>query len=83
MYGGMGREWRSDQDRASEALRMRKLAATDRPDLPSRSHSFTLDRYQVLKADIAYRVRELIRQTCMAYDVHILKGHVSKDHVHL
>jgi putative transposase len=40
-------------------------------------------RYHVLKGEIAYRVRELIRQTCLAYDVHILKGHVSKDHIHL
>ncbi len=40
-------------------------------------------RYQVLVGDVAYRVRELIRQTCLAYDVKIIKGHVSKDHVHL
>ena len=29
------------------------------------------------------RVRELIRQTCASLDVYIVKGHVSKDHVHL
>jgi putative transposase len=32
---------------------------------------------------IAERVRELIRQICRENDVEILKGHVSKDHVHL
>jgi len=32
---------------------------------------------------IAERVRELIRQICKENDVEIIKGHVSKDHVHL
>ncbi len=40
-------------------------------------------RYQVLRGDVALRVRELVRQTCEAFEVKILKGVVSKDHVHL
>ena len=40
-------------------------------------------RYQVLKGDIALKVRDLIRQTCQAFEIEILKGVVSKDHVHL
>ena len=28
-------------------------------------------------------MRDLIREICGGLDVHILKGHVSKDHVHL
>lgn len=40
-------------------------------------------RYPVLKGDIALRVRELIRQTCEAFEIEILKGVVSKDHIHL
>ncbi len=32
---------------------------------------------------VGERVRELIRQICKGHDVEILKGHVSKDHVHL
>ena len=40
-------------------------------------------RYQVLKGDVGLRTRELIRQTCLAYEVKILKGHVGKDHVHV
>jgi putative transposase len=32
---------------------------------------------------IAKRVRELIREICLANEVQIIKGHVSKDHVHL
>ena len=40
-------------------------------------------RYQVLKGDIQKRCRELIIQICDAEDVRILKGVVSKDHVHM
>ena len=40
-------------------------------------------RYQVLKGDVGLKVRELIRQTCEAFEIEILKGAVSKDHVHL
>ena len=40
-------------------------------------------RYQVLKGDVALRVRELVRQTCEIFEIKILKGVVSKDHVHL
>jgi putative transposase len=40
-------------------------------------------RYQVLKGDIQKRCRELIIQICDAEDVKILKGAVSKDHVHM
>lgn len=39
-------------------------------------------RYQVLKGDVALRVRELVRQTCEAFEIRILRGVVSKDHVH-
>ena len=40
-------------------------------------------RYQVLKGDIALRLRELIRQTCTMLDIEILRGVVSKDHIHV
>lgn len=40
-------------------------------------------RYKVMRGEVAERARELIRQSCMARDIKILKGHVSKDHVHL
>ena len=32
---------------------------------------------------VAQRVRELIRGICKEHEVEIIKGHVSKDHVHL
>jgi putative transposase len=40
-------------------------------------------RKPVLRAAIAERVRDLIREICKARDVEILKGHVSADHVHI
>ena len=40
-------------------------------------------RYQVLKGDIGLRARELIRETCNAFEREIIKGVISKDHVHL
>ena len=32
---------------------------------------------------VAERVRELIRGICKEHDVEIIKGHISKDHVHM
>ena len=38
-------------------------------------------RYQILKGDVGLKIRELIRQTCEVFEIEILKGVVSKDHV--
>ena len=40
-------------------------------------------RKAVLRGEIGLRLRELIRQTCEAQEVYIVKGHVAVDHVHL
>ena len=40
-------------------------------------------RRPVLRGAVGLRTRELIRQTCAALDVEIIKGHVGVDHVHL
>ena len=40
-------------------------------------------RYQVLTGEVQKRCRELIIQDCAALDVGILKGVVSKDHIHM
>lgn len=40
-------------------------------------------RYAVLTGEIGMRARDLIRQVCDAQDVRIIKGVVSRDHVHL
>jgi putative transposase len=40
-------------------------------------------RYHVLVGDVKVRCRELLLQICEAEDIVILKGAVSKDHVHM
>ena len=40
-------------------------------------------RYKVLSGEIAERVRELVRETCEAFEFRIVKGVVSKDHGHI
>ena len=40
-------------------------------------------RYKVLEGDIQIRCRELLIQICESEDVEILKGVVSRDHVHM
>ena len=40
-------------------------------------------RYKVLTGALAERVRDLVRETCEAFEIRIIKGVVSKDHVHI
>lgn len=40
-------------------------------------------RKKVLSGKIAERIREIIREICLSNDVIIVKGDISKDHVHL
>ena len=40
-------------------------------------------RRKVLVGEIAVRVRELVRETCEAFEIRIVKGVVSQDHVHI
>lgn len=40
-------------------------------------------RHKVLVGEVALRVRELVRQTCDAFEIEVLSGVVSKDPVHL
>ncbi len=43
----------------------------------------TKNRKKVLVGVIGERIRELLRGICKENDVEIIKGHVSRDHVHL
>ena len=40
-------------------------------------------RYKALTKDVGLRVRDIIRQVCDKHDIEIIKGRVSKNHVHL
>ncbi len=40
-------------------------------------------RRAVLRGDVGRKVREIVHEICRAHEVEIVKGHVSKDHVHL
>ena len=40
-------------------------------------------RKPILSGVVGSRVRTLVRQICAEHEVEILKGHVSRDHVHL
>lgn len=40
-------------------------------------------RKPVLFGNVATRFRDLTREICKSLDVEIMKGHISKDHVHI
>lgn len=40
-------------------------------------------RYGVLRGQVGLRCRELIRQTCEAFDIKILRGVIARDHIHI
>ena len=40
-------------------------------------------RYKVLRGDIQVRCKELLKQVCEGYEIEILKGVVSSDHIHM
>jgi REP element-mobilizing transposase RayT len=40
-------------------------------------------QYQILKGDVGLKIRELIRQTCEAFEIEIIKRGMSRDPVHL
>lgn len=43
----------------------------------------TNHRYKILRGRVAERARELIRQSCNARDVVIVRGAISPDHIHM
>ena len=40
-------------------------------------------RKPLLYGQVAIRLREVIREICRTYEIEILQGHVSRDHVHI
>jgi len=60
-----------------------KSGSHTRHDLKAHVVWITKYRRPVLTGEVALRVRQLVREVCATEEVEILKGHVSKDHVHL
>lgn len=48
-------------------------------------HLIWITKYRkpVLTGKIGTRVRDLIREICAVHNIQIIKGHVSKDHIHI
>lgn len=40
-------------------------------------------RKRVLSKEVGGKLREILRQTCLSLDVVLVKGHISRDHVHM
>ena len=40
-------------------------------------------RYKILRGEVGQRLRDFVRQTCSVHEIEILRGVVSKDHVHI
>ena len=64
---------------------MQNYRKTSHTTYDCRYHIVWITKYRkkVMSGVVAERVRELVRQICKENDVEIIKGHVSKDHVHL
>ena len=64
---------------------MKRYRKTSHSVYDIKFHLVWITKYRkpVLFGDVAIRVRGLIREICNSLDIDIIKGHVSKDHVHL
>jgi len=64
---------------------MQNYRKTSHTTYDCKYHLVWITKYgkKVLVGVVAERVGELIRGICKQHEVDILKGHVSKDHVHL
>ena len=40
-------------------------------------------RKPILRGDVGVRLRQIVRDICAELEIEIIKGHVSKDHVHI
>jgi putative transposase len=79
--------WRQDSSLQNAHQGEPFLREQPQPERPDRVPSVTLKWRDWLACQdvstIAMRVRDLIRDICGQHEVSIMKGHVSKDHVHL
>jgi len=68
-----------------EIVDMQNYRKTSHSTYDCKYHIVWITKYRkkVLVGLVAERVRELLRGICKEHEVEILKGHVSRDHVHL
>ena len=72
---------------ATTSSRLPGWSTTDGPhtrfDIKFHLVWITKYRKKLLKGDVGLRLRQIVRTICAELEVEILKGHVSRDHVHL
>ena len=73
------------EDFSMLAVNMENYRKTSHSIYDIKYHLVWITKYRkpILHKEIGTRLRELIRQICTSLDVQIIKGHVSKDHVHM
>ncbi len=64
---------------------MRNYRKTSHSVYDIKYHFVWITKYRkpLLSGTVATRLRELIREICKTMDIEIIKGHISRDHVHL
>jgi putative transposase len=64
---------------------MRNYRKTSHSVYDIKYHFVWITKYRkpLLSGTVAKRLRELIREACHTMDIEIIKGHISRDHVHL
>ena len=67
---------------------MSSRGSSQRCNPSTKSHRYhvggaTKYRYDILRGELRRRVREIIRQACAELGIEIIKGVLSKDHVHM
>lgn len=66
-----------------KAMQSYKSGSHTRYDVKYHIVWITKYRRPIMVGPVAERLRELIRQICQQNEVTIIKGHISKDHLHL
>jgi putative transposase len=66
-------------------LRMEHYRRTAHTRFDLKYHFVWITKYrkELPQADVGVRLRQVVRDICSELEVEILKGHVSRDHVHL
>ena len=64
-------------------MELYRTSSHTRYDLKYHFVWITKYRRPIMTGAVALRIRELVREVCVANEIEILKGHVGKDHIHL